>query len=66
MLFQQVLEKNVPFRRRFCLLHVHHGLEIPGFFFIQAKHFNKLGNHAGGKFFPFDDIVIIAASLGEA
>ena len=65
MLLQQFLEKSVPFRRGLRLIHIHHGLEILGFFFIQAKHFYELRNHAGRKLFPFDNVVIVAASLGE-
>ena len=66
MLPEQFLKKCIPFHRIFRLVKIHHRFKVLGLFLVEPKDFHKLGNHAPGKLFPFDDVVIITASLGES
>ena len=50
----------------FCLVELHHGLEVLGGLLVEAEDFDKLGCHAGADLFPSENIGKVAARLGEA
>ena len=51
---------------RFCLVELHHGLEVLCGFLVEAEDFDKFGCHAGADLFPSENIGKVAARLGKA